>query len=72
MTAASVHRSRARSIGVGFRLSPEDRELLRERATSEGLTIQAYLEWKALDRPKAARLRSGRKPQNQEQLPMTG
>lgn len=72
MTSASIHRSNDRKIGVGFRLSPEDRDLLRALVTESGLTTQAYLETKALGRDTPIVLRNGRPPASQESLPMTG
>lgn len=72
MTAASIHRSTARSVSIAFRLSREDRETLRQRAADAGLTTQAYLEWKALDRVNPEQLIGGRPAQNQETLPLTG
>ncbi len=72
MTAASIHRSKARSVGIAFRLSREDREVLRGKAAEAGLTTQAYLEWKALGRADPQQLTGGRPAQSQEKLPLTG
>lgn len=72
MTAASIHRSKARSVGIAFRLSREDRDLLKQKAADAGLTIQAYLEWKALGKIDPPQLSGGRPAQTQETLPMTG
>lgn len=71
---SSIYRSPARSVGVAFRLSPEDRAELRRRATDQGLTVQAYLERVALGRLDATALPSGRprRPAAQEDLPLTG
>lgn len=57
---------------IGFRLSDRDRDELRERALEAGMTVQAYLEWKALDRAHPQVLRSGRPKSTQDRLPMTG
>lgn len=54
-----LHRSPDRSKPVMFRLSVEDRDLLRERAKGRGLSVQAYLEMVALDRPDARNRRPG-------------
>lgn len=42
-----------------FRLSEEDRNLLRDKARARGLSVQAYLEMVALDRPDAHDLPPG-------------
>jgi len=70
MTAASVHRSRVRSAGVAFRLSPEDRIELRRRAAAAGISVQAYLERVALGRESATDLPPGPTRMPQEALPI--
>jgi hypothetical protein len=73
MAAGSVNRSKKRSCNVAFRLSPEDRELLRHRAADAGLPVQAYLERVALGRLDATDLRPGRPSRDQQEaLPLTG
>jgi hypothetical protein len=42
-----------------FRLSHEDRAELKRRASDAGLSVQVYLEMKALDRYEATERRSG-------------
>lgn len=70
---AGIHRSVNRSTQVLFRLSPDDKELLRQRADEAGLTIQAYLERCALGRANAVPLAPGRPRQShEEELPLTG
>jgi hypothetical protein len=59
MAAGMVNRSTKRSYTVAFRLSREDRALLRQRATAAGLSVQAYLERVALDRPNVRDLPPG-------------
>lgn len=66
---AEIHRSAERSSGYLWRMSREDKELLHERASSEGLTIQAYLEQVALGREPVIR-RAGRPRTSQQELPI--
>lgn len=68
----SVHRSSQRSSQVAFRLSPDDHAELRRRARAAGVSIQAYLEWKALDRDEPRDRRSGPITNKQDRLPLTG
>lgn len=56
---------------IAFRLSASDRAELRKRAEAEGMSVQSYLEWKALGRPPQV-LHSGRPKHTQDRLPMTG
>lgn len=72
MAAGNVNRSTVRSYNVAFRLSREDRAEVRRRAQAEGLSVQAFLEWKALDRPQAHDLPPGPPRHEQEGLPLTG
>ena len=72
MAARNVHRSTKRSYAVAFRLSSEDRAEVKRRADAAGLSMQAYLEWKALDRPDARNLPPGPVREPQEALPLTG
>jgi uncharacterized protein (DUF1778 family) len=70
---AAIHRSAERSAQYLWRISPEDKELLHERAAAEGLTVQAYLERVALGRENPVMRRSGRpRTTNQRELPLTG
>lgn len=59
MAGHSTNRSKERSCPVAFRLSPEDRDLLKQRAQERGLSVQAYLEMVALGRPEAHDRRPG-------------
>lgn len=70
-TPGSVHRREDRAVSVLFRMSRDDKQLLRQRADEAGLTIQAYLEEVALGR-RAEPRRGGRPFQKQEVLPLTG
>ena len=73
MAAGHLNRSRARSVNVAFRLSPEDRSELGRRAAANGLSVQAYLERVALGRPDVMDLPPGPvRHTGQEALPMTG
>lgn len=69
---AALHRSRHRSAQYLWRLSPEDKELLHQRAADEGLTVQAYLERHALGRPDPVIRGSGPAVRHQQELPLTG
>lgn len=46
---SSIHRSPERSVQVAFRVTPGDRQVLRDKAASLGMTLQDYLTWKALE-----------------------
>lgn len=72
MAAGNVNRSEDRTVQVAFRLSHADREELRRRVAASGLSVQAYLEWKALDRPDATDRPPGRPPSHPELFHMTG
>lgn len=61
-------RSNARKVNVAFRLSIEDRALLQQLAHAEGVSVQAYLERKALGRHDATDLPPG--PVRQKELPL--
>jgi hypothetical protein len=66
---AEPFRSTQRDFKVAFRLSREDRVLLKSRAAAAGLSVQAYLERVALDRPDAKDLPPG-PVRNAEELPL--
>lgn len=72
MAAGSVNRTRDRSCNVAFRLSPDDRALLRQRAAADGVSVQTYLERVALGRVDATDRRPGPPRPDQEALPLTG
>lgn len=62
-TPSSVHRSPERSTQVAFRVTPQDRAQIRNKAAAYGMTLQDYLTWKALELDEApVPLRDGRKP----------
>ncbi|GAB3757697.1 hypothetical protein GCM10027599_24140 [Yimella radicis] len=69
-TPAAAHRSSERGHTVAFRLSKADRDELKRRAAECGVSVQAYLEWKALDRVAPRDLPPG--PVHQRELPLTG
>lgn len=69
--AGTAKRAHDRSANITWRLSPEDRALVRENAASHGLSVQSYLEWKMLGRKVPGRRSAGPKRRDQE-LPMTG
>lgn len=69
---AAIHRSAERSAQYLWRLSPEDKELLHQRAAEQGFTVQAYLEHVALGRENPVMRRSGRPRTTQRELPLTG
>lgn len=73
MATRRVDRRRTeRSHGVMFRLSREDRDLLRQRAADYGVSVQTYLERVALGRPDVTDLRPGPAPADgQKELPLT-
>lgn len=72
MAAGTLHRSKDRGYNVAFRLSREDRDLLRERAADAGLSVQAYLERVALGRLDATSRPPGPTPaDDQKELPLT-
>lgn len=72
MADATTYRSKARSAQINFRLSPEDRELLRGRASAQGLTVQAYVESVLFDRePEIRHAGRPRRTPQQEELQMT-
>jgi hypothetical protein len=60
MAGGHVNRSSDRSVNVAFRLSPEDRDKLKQLAAEDGRSVQAYLEKVALGRIDARDLQSGR------------
>ncbi len=68
----STHRTGERAVMLAFRCSPADRDELRERARSAGISMQTYLERLIFDRPEARDRASGRPARRQEELPMTG
>ena len=71
--AAQHHRSSARSKGVLFRLSDDEKLELKARAAEHGLTVQAFLERVALGKEDALPRRSGRQVnEGQYELDMTG
>lgn len=59
MTVNPTHRSTERTASILFRLSHEDRTELKRRASDAGLSVQAYMEMKALDRYEVTERRSG-------------
>lgn len=73
MASGATHRAPGRTAIVTLRLSPEDRDLLNRTAAERGLSMQAYLESVALNRPPQVRRPGPRRPSpGQESLPMTG
>lgn len=63
----TIHRSSERSVMVAMRMSSRRRADLKQRAASQGMTVQAYLEsliW-GDDAPEG-------EPKQQMELPMTG
>jgi hypothetical protein len=73
VVAANTHRSTERSAAVLLRFSPEDRDELKRRAHSLGLTVQDYADLHLLDRPAPPAPRSGGrppKPHQNEELPL--
>ena len=71
MAAGDVNRSDERRVMVGFRMSAADRVELRQLASRAGMSVQAYLEWKAFGRDAEERP-PGRPRHTQEGLPLTG
>lgn len=72
MAADNVNRSNARRAGVMMRVTVEEREELRAIAKSHGLSVQAYLEMVAFNRPDVHERKSGRPRTDPELFTMTG
>lgn len=68
----NTHRTEVRSAMISFRCSPAERAEIRRRATSDGVSMQTYLERIVLDRPNAQDRPSGPPTSKPEELPMTG
>ena len=69
---AALHRSVHRSAQYLWRLSPDDKQLLHQKAADQGLTVQAYLERVALGRENPVIRPSGPTMRHEQELPLTG
>lgn len=72
MASDNVNRSKARSAGVMMRVTVEERDELHAIAKSHGLSLQAYLEMVAFNRPEARERKPGRPRTDPELFDMTG
>lgn len=60
-----------RTATMLLRLTPDDREEVKRRATAAGMSVQEYATARLLDRP-GVRFRPGGDHSKQEELPLTG
>lgn len=66
--AADERRSRERATSYPFRMSFEDKQRLKQRASDAGMTVQGYLEHVALGYDPAPPRRPGPVPQNRRHI----
>lgn len=69
---SSIYRSDERDTSYLFRMSRADKQRLKTMASEAGLSIQAYLEYKALGYENPIERPSGRPRRHEEELPLTG
>jgi len=72
MAADNVNRSADRAVGVMWRMTPEEREEVKQLAQEAGCNVQTYLFRVVLGRTDVQDLPAGRPIRRQEELPMTG
>jgi hypothetical protein len=74
MAADNAYRSASRSAGLMCRVTPEEREEVKQRAREAGCSVQTYMVRMILGRPDAQDLPRGphRETEPDEELPMTG
>ncbi|TWE07358.1 hypothetical protein BKA23_3371 [Rudaeicoccus suwonensis] len=65
-----MERSIDRSVQVAFRTSKGRRDEIKRRADEAGVSVQIYLEAKALDLPFAPERPAGKPARTQEELPI--
>lgn len=64
--------AQASQVGIIVRMTPEQREQLKQEAKSLGIPVQALAERRLLGIVDAGPRPLGRVPKHQQELPMTG